>query len=327
MPLFSVIIPIYNSEEYLAKCLDSVINQTCKDFECILVNDGSTDSSNSIITSYTQKDPRLKTIYKSNGGYTSAMNLGLDIARGNYLLFLGSDDTFNVNLLSKLKDEIIKNNPDIIFFKATKIYSNRSELDPYSNFDTYLYINNLNIKQIEKTHKNHLPILFHRDTCKCYKANIVGKIRYVGKTGFDSDGVFAMEVISHCISASWIPYDGYGWYIRDNSVSGSKPKLSTLIDRITVWNYFLTKTIENNIIFPQCDGIIENLKYINDILKIYAMLSVNNKTFDRLMFRRFSNLLDKVEKKYHIRPSLKNKVFRLEPVLLTKAYMFKNRIK
>lgn len=92
MPKISIIVPVYNVEKYLRKCIDSILNQTFKDFELILIDDGSTDESGKICDEYNLKDNRIKVIHKENGGLSSARNAGLDIAQGEYIGFVDSDD-------------------------------------------------------------------------------------------------------------------------------------------------------------------------------------------------------------------------------------------
>ncbi len=99
MPEISLIIPVYNVEKYLRRCLDSVVNQTYKDFECILIDDGSTDMSGQICDEYADKDNRFIVIHQENGGVSSARNAGLDIAKGRYIAFCDSDDELLFNYL------------------------------------------------------------------------------------------------------------------------------------------------------------------------------------------------------------------------------------
>lgn len=90
--LFSVVIPVFNVERYLGDCLDSVLKQTCSDWEAICVNDGSTDGSAAILEDYQKKDNRIRVVTQPNGGLSSARNTGMAVAKGDYLLFLDSDD-------------------------------------------------------------------------------------------------------------------------------------------------------------------------------------------------------------------------------------------
>ena len=100
--MISVIIPIYNVEKYLTKCIESVINQTYKNLEIILVNDGSTDNSKEIIDKYSSIDSRIKVINKKNGGLSDARNVGIELAKGEYITFLDSDDWIELNMYEKL---------------------------------------------------------------------------------------------------------------------------------------------------------------------------------------------------------------------------------
>ena len=92
MPLISVIVPVYNTEKYLHRCIDSILNQTFTDFELLLINDGSTDSSSAICDEYAEKDCRVRVFHKPNGGVSSARNLGLEKAQGEWITFCDSDD-------------------------------------------------------------------------------------------------------------------------------------------------------------------------------------------------------------------------------------------
>jgi glycosyltransferase involved in cell wall biosynthesis len=101
----SVIIPVYNVEKYIKKSLESVMNQTLKEIEIICVNDGTKDNSRKIIEEYAQKDERIKIIDKENGGLSSARNAGMEIARGEYLGFVDSDDWIEETMYEKLYEK------------------------------------------------------------------------------------------------------------------------------------------------------------------------------------------------------------------------------
>jgi glycosyltransferase involved in cell wall biosynthesis len=105
-PEISIIIPVYNTEHYLPRCIDSVISQTFSDYECIIVDDGSTDLSSQICDEYARKDTRIRVIHKENGGLSSARNTGIDNSNGNYIFFLDSDDFVPSEALDKLNTSI-----------------------------------------------------------------------------------------------------------------------------------------------------------------------------------------------------------------------------
>ncbi|GIM55028.1 glycosyltransferase family 2 protein [Capnocytophaga cynodegmi] len=119
--LFSVIIPVYNVEKYLPECVNSVLNQNFLDYEMILVNDGSTDNSGNICDEYAKKYSNIKVIHKENGGLSDARNFGIKEAKGDYLMFLDSDDFWQgTNILSDLSKVIENEDPDVILHGFTE---------------------------------------------------------------------------------------------------------------------------------------------------------------------------------------------------------------
>ena len=123
-PLVSIIVPIYNVEPYLKKCIDSIINQTLTNIEIILVNDGSTDNCGKIIDEYAKKDNRIIALHKENGGQASARNMGLDIASGKYIGFVDSDDLIDKEMYKVLYDEAEKNIADLVICDFKKVNEN-----------------------------------------------------------------------------------------------------------------------------------------------------------------------------------------------------------
>ncbi|MBR6610475.1 MAG: glycosyltransferase family 2 protein [Oscillospiraceae bacterium] len=114
MDLISVVIPVYNAERTLEKCVESVLNQTYKNIQIILINDGSTDCSLNMCYSYMKKDNRVIVVDKQNGGVSSARNIGIQRATGSYLLFLDSDDWIENDMLSHCLELMVKNNTDVV---------------------------------------------------------------------------------------------------------------------------------------------------------------------------------------------------------------------
>lgn len=117
---FSVILPIYNVEAYLAECVESILQQTYKDYELILVDDGSKDASPDICDEYAKKDGRIKVVHQTNAGVSMARNNGLAVASGDYVMFIDSDDFITSNdFLQKLADKTV-NGVDLVFFKYSR---------------------------------------------------------------------------------------------------------------------------------------------------------------------------------------------------------------
>src|ERR1035437_2416676 len=114
MLLISIIVPVFNSEIYLGKCISSILNQTFKDIEIILVNDGSIDNSVQICDDFAKADDRVKVIHKINGGVSTARNLGIDNAKGKYITFVYSDDYIDITMYKNLLEYFDKFNADLV---------------------------------------------------------------------------------------------------------------------------------------------------------------------------------------------------------------------
>lgn len=120
-PFFSIIIPVYKVEKYLHECVDSILNQDFTDLEVILVDDGSPDSCPLICDAYAQADPRVKVIHRENGGLSAARNSGLDQAKGEYVLFLDSDDYYlSDSFLSAAHSRVVETEADILFHRRRR---------------------------------------------------------------------------------------------------------------------------------------------------------------------------------------------------------------
>ena len=126
---FSIIIPCYKVEQYLRQCVDSVLAQTFEDYEVILVDDGSPDGSPAICDEYGEKSDKVKVIHKSNGGLSDARNAGLDVAQGDYVMFLDSDDWWDdVDALKKINASITESGADITIIGMKKYFSREDRM-------------------------------------------------------------------------------------------------------------------------------------------------------------------------------------------------------
>jgi len=131
--LISIVVPVYNVEDELPRCIESLINQTYKNIEIILVNDGSIDGSPSICNSYKEKDTRIRVIHKQNGGLSDARNSGLKISKGEYILFVDSDDYIEIDSCRKFINNLSNRNVDIIVGEAKKINNNEVSYFRHTN--------------------------------------------------------------------------------------------------------------------------------------------------------------------------------------------------
>ncbi|MBR5333049.1 MAG: glycosyltransferase [Muribaculaceae bacterium] len=140
-PLISVIVPIYNVEKYVGECVDSIINQSYKNLEIILVDDGSTDRSGEICDDYAQRDNRIKVIHRENGGLSEARNTGLDATRGEYTTFVDSDDLIHQECISTLYNLLVNTQTDIStvsfnHFADGEQVSTKAPLSPVKVYNT-----------------------------------------------------------------------------------------------------------------------------------------------------------------------------------------------
>lgn len=223
-PIVSVIIPVYNVEQYLKQCLDSVINQTYKNLEIILVDDGSTDNSGKICDEYALKDTRIKVIHKDNGGLSDARNTGLKIATGEYITFIDSDDDIELDMVEYLYSVLIKFNckmsvctHNVIKNNRTKKSFNLKEDFKLSSFDC--------IKKM----------LYHDGTdtsawAKLYKKDLFENIMYPkGKLFEDIATTYKLFIKSDEIASGHLAK--YNYKIRSNSIvrkSFTKAKLDLI---------------------------------------------------------------------------------------------------
>ena len=126
MPKLSVIVPVYNVEQYIHKCVASILSQTFADFELILVNDGSPDNCDKICDEYASKDNRVKVIHKKNGGVSEARNVGLDAATGEYISFIDPDDWIDKNMYEQTLAYMADNDLDIVCFDVEEVRTSKS---------------------------------------------------------------------------------------------------------------------------------------------------------------------------------------------------------
>ena len=157
-PLISVIVPVYNAQEYLSKCIESILNQTMKDFELILINDGSKDKSPKICDEYSLKDGRIKVIHKINEGVSIARNAGISISRGKYIVFCDSDDYVEDDWCYEMYKEIINNNRNMVM-TGIAIHNIRKKKN---------IINKLNV-----TSKANISIVKKKDFFILYKKQLI----------------------------------------------------------------------------------------------------------------------------------------------------------
>ena len=174
--MISVIIPVYNVEDYLAECIDSVLGQSYTDYEIILVDDGATDSSGRMCDEYARKDSRIRVIHQENGGLSAARNTGLRAAWGKYIYFLDSDDYIAPSALEHLAALAEKEQADVVFFDGYTFFD-ECEADvtaiEYVRQATYPPTNGREmLRQLlgRDEYRTAVPLMLFR------KSNLIGKM-------------------------------------------------------------------------------------------------------------------------------------------------------
>lgn len=210
----SIIVPVYNVEKYLNRCIDSIIKQTFENIEIILVDDGSTDNSSKICDEYALKDHRIKVIHKANGGLSEARNYGIDVATGDYLLFVDSDDYIDVNLIKNL-EQYMDNQLDVIKFKIIRV-------DEYGK----------EIKKVDgpifeelSGEKAFKELVFHDELLECacvylFKKSLIINNNFKFALGAEHEdfGLIPLIIIT---AKSMVSVDNYGYYYvqSNNSIT------------------------------------------------------------------------------------------------------------
>ncbi len=218
---FSIIVPVYQVENYIRTCLESMEKQTYQDFEVILVDDGSKDSSSNICEEFVKKDKRFRLFHKENGGLSDARNYGVKKAKGEYLLFVDSDDSIEDGLLEVLDHTITKNNaPELIRFQ---VYLHEANGVKKCKGVTFSNLNG------EEAFQKLIESYYLEPAC-CYayqrKFWLREKFEYA-KGRYHEDFGLTPYVILKAQSVSSIAYYGYHYMIRENSITTSKDKEKT----------------------------------------------------------------------------------------------------
>lgn len=221
-PLISVIVPIYNVEKYLARCVDSIVNQIYKNLEIILVDDGSPDRCPQMCDDYAEKDSRIKVVHKKNGGLSDARNAGVAVATGEYISFIDSDDYVSDDFFECLLDVMNKENSDIAECSVVKLYED-GHLEQYTDsFEINSYnTQNALLMLISESH-------FKTQVWnKLYKSDLVLGVPFL-KGKCNEDDFWTYQVFAKANKVSLICQTMYFYFQRSNSIMGGNYSVKRL---------------------------------------------------------------------------------------------------
>ncbi len=210
----SIIIPVYNAEDYLDRCLDSIYEQSFPSYEVILVDDGSTDSSPLICDRYSATDPRFRTVHKGNGGVSSARNSGINLAKGEYLMFVDSDDALLPDAVERMMEGVV--DEDIIVGGYTTFIGGvpGKEVLPKNN-RSYRgeEINSFFEDNIRKNCE-----MLDAPWSKLFRRKTVGDLRFCEGLSYAEDKLFVFSFLAICKSAHTCDVPVYAYHIRPGSL-------------------------------------------------------------------------------------------------------------
>lgn len=218
--MISVIVPIYNVEEYLPACIESILNQTYKDLEILLIDDGSTDNSGRISDKYAKQDNRCIVIHQQNKGVSETRNTGLNLAKGEYISFIDGDDYIHPQMLEILYNEIRKGDFDfsMILHKAVWKYNKPQDIiyDKTSKLLLQEHLMQSLFNQVP-SELGLQEIDFQVVWNKLYKSEIIGNNRFL-KTGTE-DTEFNNRIYLKCNKAILVYATTYYWFQRNSSIT------------------------------------------------------------------------------------------------------------
>ena len=237
MCMVSVIVPIYQVEAYLPKCLDSILAQSYTDYELILVNDGTKDNSPAVMQAYANRDPRIRLVHKENGGLSSARNAGLDIARGKYIAFVDSDDYIEPTLLQDTVKAAEETGADQVLFNY-RLVDAKGVHEPYLSFEDELI--DLDVLGLaEYFYRYWMPYKHGQEAwSKLYRREIIERnaLRYAPNVEiFAEDTLFSAMYLLHthkiaALKKAYVNYVQRG----DSLMAMKKPNLARRLMTLSV---------------------------------------------------------------------------------------------
>lgn len=288
--LISIVIPVYNVEKYIKKCLESVLNQTYKNLEIIIVDDGSPDLCPKICDEYAKKDNRIRVIHKENGGLSDARNVGILHSTGKYITFIDSDDWVKNDFVESLYNNLVNNNCDIsccgivCYFEKNGMYKIKGKehiKKIYSKIEAQKYLNILGYFDVAAWNK-------------LYKKELFNGIKFpIGKTSEDYRIMFKIfDKINQ------LYYDSEPKYVYRQRTDGSITKTNSIrMDgieaAISAYNFYNVQKKYSDVIpyvcqsiIIQCIGEVNKMEKTNDYKRYNEIYSIVNEYKNSMTYRK-----------------------------------------
>lgn len=310
MPLISIIIPAYNIENYIAKCLDSLLKQTYKNLEIIVVDDGSSDNTGKIIDDYVSKYENIKVIHKKNAGVSEARNSGIDVANGDYIGFVDGDDTVDKEMFELLINNAIKYNADISHCGYKMVFPSR--VDYYYNTGILVEQDNeLALKDLLIGSRVE-PGLWN----KIYKKELFNDIKIDESIKINEDLLINYYLFKKAKKSIFYDKCFYNYTLRKGSAATSKVNINKIIDPIKVKKEILEDLEKDSDLYD-----IAYEKYIMSLVGICRNVQIRKN-------KEYKSYIDDAKKnlKYEINNIVKNKAVSKKTKLMVIGNLYFSRI-
>lgn len=291
----SVIVAAYNIEDYIEKCLESLINQTLKEIEIIVVNDGSKDQTQEEILKYSKKDERIILINQQNKGLIEARKTGLSIAKGEYILFVDGDDWLELNALKILYENATQNNSDIVLYHAYRAYDSRKEI--FKCFNNEREICSLKTLLLG----NIAPTIWSKFIKLDYiKLN---NIPFPSNISFAEDLATVTSLFIFNPKVSIIDMPLYNYYQRSNSIT--KQIDSKVLEIDEAFN-FIKKTLQTHEIYLENKDKFEYLVYIHMFDNWFLKYADLEQKYILDLYKKYKNYEVDINSNSYIREKISN---------------------
>lgn len=322
MEKISVIVPVYKVEEYLEKCIESIINQTYINLEIILVDDGSPDNCGKICDTYAEKDSRIKVIHKKNGGLSDARNAGIEQATGDFYMFIDSDDYIDKTMCEKLYHALNKQKTDVAVCNLKCVDANGNEICEMNDISPFVGEIMTEDEIFDKFHDTNYWF-FVVAWNKLYRKQIFEEIRFPFGRIHEDEFTFH-HIIKKCGRLAIVPEELYYYVQRENSIVNSERNIKNLDGSEAFFNRvdFAFKEERNEL------ALISLRRGLNTMLSCYEISKKseeNKKRFTEIheIYKRQYRLLCKKK----IKIDFKTKIFFLRAAHNLEFFFFLSKVK
>lgn len=287
--LISVIVPAYNIVDYLPRCLDSILSQTYNNLEVIVISDGSTDGTNEVIEKYAKKDNRIVPIFKENSGVSDTRNMGLDVAKGDYIGFVDGDDYIEPDMYETLLNNLLENDADISHCGYQMVFPSR--IDYYYNTG----------KVVVQDHKRGIRDLIVGDyvepspCIKIYKKYILTNVRMPQNIRINEDVLFNFYAFCNSKKSVYEDKPFYHYILRKGSAATSKINDNKLFDPIKVRKEIFEYCCKNYNFEIQS---IAYTSYLGSVISLYRTIRTNKLSDKKDIAKKYKREIKSIKQKF-----------------------------